>query len=143
MKSACLRLDDNPRYVRVPRIVISLSRRFQHLKLRVAALLLAVFVANILATGAGLAASTDWLEHEKSHLAALHDAGSQDHPQSVPDQPSGKPQIQHDCHASHFFQCHVTTSPLVFPPSTSGPPTAFHVALMPDSSTEAPFRPPR
>jgi len=77
-------------------------------------LLLAVFIANILTAGAGLTASTDWLEHEKSHLTALHDAESPDSPQSAPDQPTGKTQNKHECHASHFFQCHVATKPLIF-----------------------------
>lgn len=118
--------------------------RLPRIRLRLASLLLAVFIANILTAGAGLAASTDWLEHEKSHLTALHDAVSPDSPQSAPDQSTGKTQIKHDCHASHFFQGHVATMALIFSPAPSSLPAVSYLALAaPQGAAEVPFRPPR
>lgn len=126
------------------RRIVNGLRHLLRIKSRLICMLLAVFIANILTTGAGLTASTDWLEHEKSHLAALHDAESPDSPQSAPDQPTGKTQNKHDCHASHFFQCHVAKEPLIFSRAPSSLPIVSYLALAaPQGATEAPFRPPR
>lgn len=129
---------------RVPHIVTPLFHHLLRFRLRVVSVLLAVFIANILTAGAGLTASNDWLEHEKSHLSALHDTESTDSPQSAPDKPAGKTPNKHDCHASHSFQFHVTTKPLLVSRAPSSLPPVSYVALTaPQGAAEAPFRPPR
>lgn len=127
---------------KVPRIVNGLHHLLR-IKSRLIYMLLAVFIANILAAGAGFSAPTDWIQHEKNHLAALHDPHFQDATPSAPDQPAGKVQSKHDCHASHFFQSHVATKPLIFLPSVSISPSALRVSLVLHNTAEAPFRPPR
>jgi hypothetical protein len=127
---------------KIPSIVNGLHHLL-HIKSRLVYMLLAVFIANILAAGPGFSASPDWFQHEKNHLAALQDTESPDSPQSAPDKPTGKTQNKHDCHTSHFFQSHVSTTPLVFPRVSSPLPPVFYLALAPQGFTGAPFRPPR
>ncbi|MBY0270933.1 MAG: hypothetical protein K2X06_13765, partial [Burkholderiales bacterium] len=72
----------------MPRIVITIFNRLLQSKSRVVGFLITVLVANILTAGAGLTAPVNWQEHEKSHLAALHDPHFQDATPSAPDQPA-------------------------------------------------------
>lgn len=128
---------------RVPRIVNPLPRRIFQIRKQIVRLLLAFFMANTLMAGTGLAAPAAWLEHEKSHFVAWNDTGSPDSPQSSPDQPAGKTQNKHDCHASHYFQCHVAGISLTFSKGTSSPPPDLFLVFAPQGATGAPFRPPR
>lgn len=108
-------------------------------------MLLAVFIANIMAAGTGFSAPADWLEHEKSHYLVAADAQMDlDYPTPTPEKSAGKKQNKHESHASHFFQSHAATGPLIFPQNPSSLPTVSYLALAaPQGAAEAPFRPPR
>jgi cytochrome c5 len=98
----------------------------------------ALLTAAVLLWSAGAEACSDWIEHERSHAAALGEAGNGD--PSAPAAPAG-----HDkaCHACHHLQAHL--APVVLVPAIaaalprSAPPaTASH-----DSTPDLPYHPPR
>lgn len=106
-------------------------------------LLLAVFVANIMAAGTGFAAPADWIEHEKSHFSAIQQPGDSDHTDTSPEQSSGQKLIKHECHASHYFQTIVAARPIVFPPAPALMPVIAYQSPVLRDIAESLFRPPR
>lgn len=114
---------------------------FHHLLLRIKSrlvlLLTAVFLANIFAASAGMAAPFDWIEHEKSHLASVDGHA----PESGSNQPAEK--HKHDCHASHFFQAHVAQDLTKPQPASACILSVSYLSPALRDMADLPFRPPR
>ena len=121
---------------------MNLFRHMLRMKSRLVYLLLAVFVANIFAASAGVAAPFDWIEHERNHFAALNGhtpASAQD---SVPDQPANE-QIKHDSHGSHFFHDYVASVLTAIQPASPCSLPISYVYPVSGNTVDLPFRPPR
>ena len=112
-------------------------------KSRLIRALLAVFIANILMASTGFSAPAEWLEHEQSHFSAAHAQTPHGVADAAPDQPVDKVQIKHECHASHFFQTHVASGYLTFPPAPSASLFIAYLTPAPRDTADALFRPPR
>jgi hypothetical protein len=100
--------------------------------------LFAVLMAAALLWSLGAEACSDWIEHERSHAAALGDPGDGDH--SAPGSPAG-----HDkgCHACHHLQVLLAPAVLV-PAMTATLPRPAPPAIARDGSApDLPFHPPR
>lgn len=106
-------------------------------------LLLMFFVGNILMASTGLSAPFNWIEHEKSHFAVTHEPALSGNPDASPEQPVGKKQIKHECHASHFFQAHVSSGLVTLPPVSAYIPSIAYLAPAPRDTADTLFRPPR
>lgn len=121
----------------------SLHRFFRH-KSHLARLLLAIFVANILATSTGISAPLDWLEHEKSHYVAVGVQMSTDLPDSTPVKPADQKQNKHESHASHFFKADLATPSVAFflPAEPLRLTISYLIPTLREIS-EPPFRPPQ
>jgi len=109
---------------------------------RLALLLIVVFVANLATGSAGASVLRDWIEHEKNHVLHTMDDVHDSLDLSGPTPPAD-PERHHDCHASHHYQAHVTSSPVPPRVSASRPEPHPFSGLIPPGSADLPFRPPR
>jgi hypothetical protein len=100
--------------------------------------LLAILTAATLLWSAGAEACSDWIEHERSHAAALGEAGNGD--RSAPAAPA-----EHDkgCHACHHLQAHLAPAVLVPAIAAALPRPAPPAIAGHDSAPDLLYHPPR
>jgi hypothetical protein len=100
--------------------------------------ILALLTAAALQWSVGAEACSDWIDHERSHTAALGDAGAGD--RSKPAAPA-----EHDkgCHACHHLQAHLAPAVLVPAITAALPRPAPPAIASHDSAPDLPYHPPR
>jgi hypothetical protein len=98
----------------------------------------AIFTAATLLWSVGAEACSDWIDHERSHAAALGDAGDGD--RSPPVAPA-----EHDkgCHACHHLQAHLAPAVLVPAIPAALPRPAPPAIAIHDSAPDLLYHPPR
>jgi hypothetical protein len=100
--------------------------------------LLAILTAATLLWSVGAEACSDWIDHERSHAAALGDAGDDD--RSAPAAPA---EHHKGCHACHHLQAHLAPAVLVPAIAAALPrPTPPAIASH-DSAPDLLYHPPR